>query len=121
MNKIFDYASKRLYNLQPPLPPHKRILLWKQYSLAKPVWLYPAVVELLERVEPLNLDEAQQIGLELFQKISSIREALATYRSEDGIFHISRTDLTRYASSHLEGRPRPTLVVPLPVNRRIME
>ena len=121
MVTIFEYASKRLENLQPPLSPHKRILLCQQYSLKLSTWLYPAVAELLEQVEPLNIDEAQQVGLELFQKIAAMREDLRQFRNEDGTFLFARGELTWYASNHLQWGTEDTLSAPLPAHRRITQ
>lgn len=121
MSKIFEYASKRLCNLQPPLPPHRRILLFQQYRLEPTVWLYPAVVELLERVEPLNIDEAKQVGLELLQKIATLREDLRPYRNDDGTFPFTQAALTTHAIRCLQGDSRQTLGTPLPVHRRIAD
>jgi hypothetical protein len=121
MRKILGYASKQLASLQPPLPPHRRIFLCHQYSLKPSVWFYPAVVELLEQVEPLNMDEAKQVGLELFQKIAMIREDLRPYRNENGKFPFTHDALASYASSRLQGGPKQTLVAPLSVHRRITD
>ena len=121
MSRVRRYAIRRLYNLQPSLPPLRRILLCERYTLSRSLWLYPAVVELLEQVEPLNPDEAQEAGWELLQKIAMMREALAPVRSEDGTFTFTRAYLLQYVSRHFEGHTRHTLVVPLSVHRRITE
>lgn len=99
MFRVLAYASKQIRNLQPPLPPHTRIFLCQAHSFNKSDWLYPAVAELLEQVEPLNMDEAQLIGLELLQKIAAMREELHSYRDEDGTFRFTRAGLICYASS----------------------
>lgn len=119
MSKVFEYASKKIINLQPPLPPHRRIFLYQQYPLTPSVWLYPAIAELIEQVEPLNMDEAQQVGLGLLEKIAAMREAMRPSRNEDGTSSFTQAELTRYASSYLQRGPRYTSVVPLPVHRRI--
>lgn len=121
MTRVRKYAVRQLHNLQPPLPPLRRILLCQQYGLSQSLWLYPAVVELLERAEPLNLDEAEQAGWELLQKIATIRETLAPLRDEDGTFAFTQADLLQYVSRHFEGGARRTLIVPLPAHRRIAE
>ncbi|KAF9781306.1 hypothetical protein BJ322DRAFT_269031 [Thelephora terrestris] len=76
MPEIFEYASNRLSNLQPPLPPHQRVSLYLRYedSLSERDWLYPAVAELLGQVEPLDSEQARQVGLELLQMIACMRE-----------------------------------------------
>ena len=121
MSRVRRYAVNRLYNLQPPLPPLRRILLCQRYTLSRSLWLYPAVVELLERVEPLDLDEAEEAGWELLQKISAMREALAPLRSEEGTFTFTRAHLLQYVSRYFEGHTRDTLIAPLSAHRRITE
>jgi hypothetical protein len=123
MSKIFDYASNRLGNLQPPLPPHQRVSLYLQYedSLSEPEWLYPAVAELLEQVEPLDSEQARQVELELLQKIAWMREDLRLYMDGDGTFPLNRSESIRYVSDHLEGRPRRNPVAFSSARRRITE
>ena len=79
------------------------------------------MVELLERAEPLNLDEAEEAGWELLQKVSIMREAMAPLRSEDGTFTFTRAHLLQYVSRYFEGHTRDTLIAPLSANRRITE
>lgn len=121
MASVCKYATKRLHGIQPPLSPLKRILLCQEYSLPPYVWLYPAVVELLERAEPLNLDEAEQVGFELFQKIAMMRETLAPSRDEHGALPLTRAQFIQYVSCNLEGHPGRPSVVPLPAHRWITE
>jgi len=121
MSRVRKYAARRLYNLQPPLLPLRRILLCQQYALSQSLWLYPAVVELLERAEPLDLDEAEEAGWELLQKIARMREALAPLRNEDGTFTFTQAHLLQYVSRHFEGYARHTLIAPLSDHRRITE
>ena len=121
MFRVRRYAIKRLHNLQPPLPPLRRIHLCREYALPQCVWLYPAVAELLERAEPLNPDEAQEAGYELLQKITVMREALAPSRNGRGIFTFDRARLLQYVSRHFEGHTGHASVTPLPAYRIIAE
>jgi hypothetical protein len=121
MSSVRSYAARRLYNLEPQLPPLRRILLYQQFALPHLLWLYPAVVELLERAEPLNLDEAEEAGWELLQKIATLREILAPLRGEDGTFTFTRAHLLQYVSRYFEGYTGRTLVAPLSAHRRITE
>jgi len=121
MSRVRRYAARRLHSLEPPLPPLRRILLFQQYALSQSLWLYPAVVELLERAEPLNPDEAEEAGWELLQKIAAMRETLAPLRDEDGTFRFTQANLLEYISRHFEGGARHTLIAPLPAHRRITE
>lgn len=121
MSRVRKYAIKRLHNLQPPLSPLRRILLCQEYTLPQHVWLYPAVVELLERAEPLNPYEAREAGCELLQKIAVMREALALSRDDHGTVTIDRTQLLQYVYRYFEGHTRPTSITPLPVPRMITE
>lgn len=119
MSKIREYASERLRNFQPPLLPHKRVALCLRYKLPERTWLYPAVAELLEQVEPLDSEEAEQVGLALFQKIAWMREDLRRYG--DGPLPYNRSELIQHASDYLEGHRRhlsPLDPLP-PAHRRI--
>ena len=113
------YAISRLHNLRPPLPPLRRILLCQRYPSLSDAWLYPAVVELLEQAGPLDLDEARQVGLEFFQKLTVMREILAPSRDEHGALTFTRAQLMDYVSHNLEGHPGHVSAVPIPVHRWI--
>jgi len=121
MSRVRKYAIKRLHNLQPPLPPLRRILLYQEYTLSQYVWLYPAVAELLERAEPLNPDEAREAGCELLQKIAMMREDLAPSRNERGVLTFDRARLLQYVSHHFEVHTRHASITPLPTHRMITE
>ena len=118
MGRIYEYAVQRLYALRPPLPPLERILLCRQYELSRSRWLYPAVVELIERVEPLDMYEAEEASWELLQKIAWMREVLSPSRDEHGALTSTQAQLLRFVSGNFEGR---TLYTSLTVRRRITE
>jgi hypothetical protein len=120
MGEVRKYVVQRLYDLQPPLPPLKRIRLCRQYALPRPRWLYPAVVELIERAEPLDPEEAEEAGWELLQKIAWMREVLSPSRDEHGALPPG-TQLLQFVSGCLEGRIMHTSITPLTARRRITE
>lgn len=121
MDRVREYAVKRLYDLEPPLPPLKRILLCRQYTLSKSLWLYPAAAELVGRAEPLNPCEAEEAGWELLQKIARIREVLAPFRDEHRALAFTEAQLLQFVSGNFEGSIVHMPITPLIVHRRITE
>ena len=83
--------------------------------------MYPAVVELIERAEPLDPCEAEEAGWELLQKIAWMREILSPSRDERGVLAFTGAQLLRFVSGHFEGRTMYTSITPLTVHRRITE
>jgi len=110
MAQVRSYAVQQLRDLQPPLSPIRRVILCQRYSLPRRVWLYPAVSELLERVEPPNPDDAPQVGSELFQKITTMREALARSGGNHGF---TQAQLVEYLDEDSGHTLVPSLTLPV--------
>ncbi|KAI6046753.1 hypothetical protein EDC04DRAFT_2887608 [Pisolithus marmoratus] len=56
-----------------------RIILSQQYHIKS--WLLPALNELARRPEPITLEEAKRMGIEIALKLASVRERVTGYCS----------------------------------------
>ncbi|KAG8684074.1 hypothetical protein FRC09_015638 [Ceratobasidium sp. 395] len=66
------YAIEKIESRKGEIPPMKRIQLSRAYNLAQ--WQPAALDELAKREQQITLEEANELGAELFKNLSSRRE-----------------------------------------------
>ncbi|KAH7928354.1 hypothetical protein BV22DRAFT_1005071 [Leucogyrophana mollusca] len=71
MDRVRERALEEIDSM-PPVDPIRRIVLAKKHDVAE--WLVPAYAALCRRVEPLNVLEAVEIGLETTVLVATARE-----------------------------------------------
>lgn len=82
---VYDYPSLRSYAikcLEKARPSAaERIKIAREFELTS--WEEPAYVELCKRNEPIQIEEAEALGLEAFVHVAGIRERQQLQRGED--------------------------------------
>ncbi|KAA1470437.1 hypothetical protein DENSPDRAFT_879710 [Dentipellis sp. KUC8613] len=83
----WDFPSLRQLALQQlqtlPLPPVDKIVLSREHGV-RARWTLDAYVELCERDEPLSMEEAGRLGLEVAMGVMRVRERVQNMKRRDG-------------------------------------
>jgi len=99
--RVREHAIKKLSKLD--MSPTHKISIARQFHV--PGWELPALNQLVQRPEPMNMDDVQSLGIDTVLKLSALRESLVEVQS------ISTYGILTSTRSQMREGLRPTSTI----------